>query len=148
MICTHRDDVRHGRHALRQRAGLVEDDRRQLVRLLEVLTALDEEAVLRPFPCAHHDRRGGRDAERTRTGDDQDRDEEDERLGDGVVVDELPNEEGEARDQDDCGDEHGRHAVREPLDRCAGHLGVFDEFDDLIQGGVGPNAGRPDHQET
>ena len=118
------------------------------MRLLEVLAPFDQEAVLRPLPGAHHDRRRSRDAERARTGNDQDRDEEDERLRDRIVVDELPNEKGEARDQDDRRDEHGRHAVREPLDRGARHLGVLDELDDLIQRGVGSDAGRPDRQEA
>src|SRR5256885_6769558 len=58
------------------------------------------------------------------------------RLGDVLHLNELPDEEGKALDQDDRGDEHGLYTLRHPLDLCAGHLCVLDTMTELIQRGV------------
>ena len=102
--------------ALRQGPRLVEYHGRELVGLLEILTAFDQEAVLRALPRAHHDRRRRRDAERAGTRDDDDGDEEHEGMRDRFAERDGPQEEREGRDPDDGGDEHGRHAIRETLD--------------------------------
>ena len=73
------DDRRHGRLALGQRAGLVDDERVDLLHALERLGVLDQHAGLRAAPDADHDRHRRREAERAGTGDDQHRDGGDER---------------------------------------------------------------------
>src|SRR6266571_1941106 len=100
-----RHDVRDGGPSLREGARLVEDHRRQPVRLLEVLAPFDQQAVLRAFPRPDHDRRRSRDAERAWAGDYQDRDEEHEGAADRLAERKDPYQEDERRDPDDRGDE-------------------------------------------
>src|SRR5437867_6941143 len=143
-----RDDIGDGWVALRQGSRLVEYHGRELVGLLEILAALDQQAVLRALPRAHHDRRRRRDAERAGTRDDDDGDEEHEGMCDRFAERHGPQEERERGDSHDRGDEHGRHPVREALDGGPRRLGVLDELDDLAQGRVRPDARRSDPQQS
>ena len=59
------------RLALGQRAGLVDDDRRDLLQALERRGVLDQHAFQRAAADADHDRHRRRETERTRTRDDQ-----------------------------------------------------------------------------
>ena len=68
-----RDDRRHRRPALGQRAGLVDDERVDLLHALERLGVPDQHAGLRAAADADHDRHRRGEAERARTGDDEHR---------------------------------------------------------------------------
>ena len=72
---------RHGRLALGQRAGLVDDERVDLLHVLEGLGVLDQHAGLGAASDADHDRHRRRKPERARTGDDQHGDRRDEAVG-------------------------------------------------------------------
>ena len=67
-------DVGHLGLAVRERAGLVEDDRRDLVGGLERVAGLDEDAVLGALAGADHDRGRRGETERARARDDDDGD--------------------------------------------------------------------------
>ena len=75
------EDRGHRRLALGQGAGLVDDERVDLLEPLQRLGVLDEEAEARALADADHDRHRRREAEGTGTGDDQDRDGGDEGVG-------------------------------------------------------------------
>jgi len=74
--------VGHGRPAVRDGAGLVEDDGRHFVRVLQRLRPLDEDAVDGADARAHHDGGGRGQTQAARAGDGQD--------GEGHSEGELP----------------------------------------------------------
>ena len=84
--CRTRSDVRHRRLALRDRAGLVQHDRLQLLGPLQRLGAAEQDAVLRALARAHHDRGRRRQAQRARAGDDQHRHHVDHGRGEAGVA--------------------------------------------------------------
>src|SRR2546425_10407436 len=143
----HRHHIRHGWTTFRERPRLIEHGGRQLVGFLEILSALDQEAVLGALSRADHDRRRRRDAERAGTCDDQDRDEEHEGVRDRLAERDGPEEERENADSNHRWNEHGRHAIREALNRRAGSLGILHELDDLVQGRVRSDARRTEPQQ-
>ena len=132
--------------ALRDRAGLVEDDRPDPARLLEHLGPLDEDPELRAAARPDHESRRGRETERARAGDDENRDRGGERVGGGRTGDQPAGERGE-RDRDHDGDEHRRDAVGEALNGRLSRLCVLDEARDLRQRGVRTDLRRP-HDEA
>ncbi len=76
-----RHDRGHRRLALGQGAGLVDDERVDLLHVLERFGVLDEHAGLRAAADADHDRHRRGEAERAGTGDDEHRDRGDEAVG-------------------------------------------------------------------
>ena len=145
-------DGRHsgdGRRAVRQRAGLVEDDRVDPTCGLERLAAPDQHACLRAPPRADHDRRRRREAHRAWAGDDQDRGEGREREGQlRLGADQEPGHEREG-----CRDQHERHedlahAVGEALDRRLAALGLADQLDDPSERRVPADTRRAQHERA
>mmetsp|Transcript_17088 Transcript_17088/g.58913 ORF Transcript_17088/g.58913 Transcript_17088/m.58913 type:complete len:338 (+) Transcript_17088:1311-2324(+) len=138
------EDV-HGRHVRlppRERARLVEDDGRHLVRDLQGPPALDEDAVARAEARAHHDRRRRRQPQGAGARDDQhgDAEEEGEEEAPLVVVpvpghrlrrrERKPESKGRDGDGDDARDEVPRDVVRERLDLRLRPLRLLHELDD------------------
>jgi len=60
-----------GRLALRHRSRLIEDDRVEIMRLLQRLAAFDKDAGLGPLPRPDHDGRWGGQAHRAGAGNDE-----------------------------------------------------------------------------
>ena len=90
--------------------GLVEHDGVDLVGGLERLAAADEDAGLRAAPGPDHDRGRRGEAHRARAGDDEDRDERDQGVGQPRLGTERhPDEERRGRDDED---ESGRRPRR------------------------------------
>jgi hypothetical protein len=115
-------------------------------RRVEDLRTLDEDAELRGATGSDEQRGRRRQAERAGARDDED--------GDGGGERELrsrpceqPAEQGQQREPDDDGDEHGGDPVGEALDRGLAGLGVEDEPGHLGELGVRPHTGRS-HDET
>ena len=127
-----RQCIDHDRTADRQRAGLVEGDDGDPVRDLERLGVLDEHAVTGRDAGARHDRGRGREAERARAGDHQDRDRRDHR-GLDAAAGEQPAGQGGGGDHKHDRYEYRRDTVHDPLDRRLRRLGVFDHPDDPSQ---------------
>ena len=91
-----RHDRDHLRLALGQRAGLVDDQRVDLLHALQRLGVLDQHAGLRAAADADHDRHRRGEAERAGAGDDQHRDGGDQRVGEARLRPEhRPGGEGE-----------------------------------------------------
>ena len=136
------DHLGEGRLTAGDGAGLVEHDGVDLVCGLERLRRADQDAVLGAFARRHHDREGGGETERARTGDDQHCNRGDQCQRErGRGPDDEPGHERRDRDE-----HHGRHEVRrdlvgEALDRCLRSLRLLDEADDLGEHGVGPDLG-------
>ena len=170
LVALEQHDVGHFRLAVRERAGLVEDDRRDLVRGLERVAALDEDAVLGALAGADHDRRRRGQAERARARDDDDRDAGEQR-GDPPAVrggghgDRLEDREhvrgigvapkigGPRKPQNRNVSSaapmtNGTNtALMRSAKRWTGRLGalrVLDEPDDLGESGVGADLRRPE----
>ena len=124
-------DGRQPGAALRQRAGLVDDERVHLLEDLERLGVLDEDARRRAPAHAHHDRHRRREPERARARDDQDGHQREQRVGQpGLGPDRAPDERAQHGDPHDRRDEVGGHPVREALDGRAAPLGLGDLADD------------------
>ena len=118
-------DGREPRAALRQRAGLVDDERVHLLEDLERLGVLDEDARRRAAAHAHHDGHRRREPERARARDDQDGHRGEQRVGEpGLGPDRAPDERAQHGHRHDRRDEVGGHPVRQALDRRAAPLGV------------------------
>ena len=66
---------------LRQRAGLVDDERVDLFETLQSLRVLDQHPGLSTTPRRRHDRHGGREAQGAGARDDEDRDRRQQRIG-------------------------------------------------------------------
>ena len=139
------NDVRHARLALGQRAGLVEDDRPDLVEPLERLGVAEQDAVLGALARPDHDRGRRGQPQGARAGDDQDRRSADEGQVEGRRrPEEEPDDEGEARDR-----QHDRHEdARRPRPPAAGS-GARDPWASWTsrtiwaRSGVGPDPCRP-----
>ena len=131
--------------ALGHRSGLVEDDRADPARLLEHLRPLDEDAELRCAACPHHQRCGRGEPERAGASDDEHRDGCGERFAGISGEDEPAGERGQS-DADHDRHEHGRHAVREALDRRFARLSLGDETRDLRQRRLLADSHRPDDE--
>ena len=133
--------------ALGQRAGLVDDERVDLLHVLQRLGVLDQHAGLGAAPDADHDRHRRGEPERTGAGDDQHRDGGDEAVGEARLrPPDRPGGEGEHRDADHGRHELARDLVGQALDRRAAALRLGDELDDLRQHGVAPDLLRLDDE--
>jgi hypothetical protein len=121
----------------RQRSGLVDDERIDLLQSLERLGALDEHAGLGAATDADHDRHRRRQPERAGAGDDQHGDgrHQSEREP-GLRPVDAPGDKCRERDRDHRGHEPARHLVRQALDRRARPLRRRDHLHDLGQHGV------------
>ena len=94
-----RHDRGHSRLALGQRAGLVDDQRVDLLHALQRLGVLDQHARLGAAPDADHDRHRRGEPERARAGDDQHRDGRDQAVGEARLGSpDRPGGEGQQRD--------------------------------------------------
>ena len=90
------DDGRDGRPPFGQRAGLVDDERVDLLHALQRLGVLDQHAGLRAAADADHDRHRRREAERARAGDDEHGDGRDQAVGEARLrAPDAPGGEGE-----------------------------------------------------
>ena len=139
-----RHDGRDGRLALGQRAGLVDDERVDLLHVLQRLGVLDQHAGLGAAPDADHDRHRRGETERARAGDDQHGDRGDEPVGEARLGSpDRPGDEGQHRHADHGRHELARDLVGQALDRRAAALGLRHELDDLRQHGVAPDLLRP-----
>ena len=130
------------RLALGQRAGLVDDQRVDLLQPLERLGVLDQHARLRAAPDADHDRHRRRQPQRAGTGDDQHRHRGDQRVGDARLgAERRPGDEGERRrrrspaartspppDRPGAGSARGCAAPRRPSRRSAPARVAADAF--------------------
>ena len=135
------------RLALRQRAGLVDDERVDLLEDLERLGVLDEDARRRAAARAHHDRHRRREAERARARDDQHRHRLDQRVGEPRLGPQRsPRDGAHERGRHDGRHEVGGHAVGQALDRGAAPLGLADQLDDLREQRVPADALGPHHE--
>ena len=144
-----RDDRRHRRLALGQRAGLVDDERVDLLHALQRLGVLDQHAGLGAAPDADHDRHRRGEPERAGTGDDQHGDRGDEAVGEPRLgPPDRPGGEGEQRDRDHRRHELAGDLVGQPLDRRAAALRLGDQLHDLRQHGVAPDLARLDDERA
>ncbi|OPY15211.1 MAG: hypothetical protein A4E69_00742 [Syntrophus sp. PtaB.Bin138] len=125
-------DIRHLRLSPGQGACLVEDHGGQPISLFQAFSSLDQDAVLRPQPRAHHDRRGCGQTQRAGTGDDQDGNKIQEGAAEDRFRDEKePHDKSQQRYRNDNGNENGRHTIGKPLDRGLGTLSFFHQPDNL-----------------
>jgi hypothetical protein len=120
--------------ALRERPGLVDNQRVDPFHPLQRLGIADQHARLRAAADAHHDRHRRREPQGARAGDDQHRHRRHQAEGEtrlGAV--ERPGREGEQCNADDRRHEPGGHLIGEPLDRRARALRGRDHLHDLGQ---------------
>ncbi len=129
-----RHDGGDGGTALGERAGLVDDERVDLLKPLQRRGIADQHAGRRAPADADHDRHGRGEAEGAGAGDDQHRDRCDKGKGElRRRAEDRPGGEGADRDR-----QHDRHEpagdlIGEALDRRPRPLGGGDELDDLRQ---------------
>ena len=117
------------RLAFGERAGLVHDERVHLREDFERLGVLDEHAGGRAAAHADHDRHRRGQAERAGTGDDEDRDGVDERMGQARLrAEQRPDDRRKGRDGHDRGHEPRGDGVGQPLDRARGCAGPRRPF--------------------
>ena len=112
----HRDEIRHLRLSVGDRAGLIKDDGRQLVCRLKRHATFDENAVFRALACPCHDSGGRGKAKRAGAGDHQNRHKNRQCKGDAFACDQ-PSDRRHNRDNG-----HGRHKpagnhIRQPGNR-------------------------------
>ena len=139
-----RDDARL---ALGQRAGLVDDQRVDLLQPLQRFGVLDQHARLRAAADADHDRHRRRQPEGARAGDDQHRHRGHKSVGEARLgAERRPGGEGENGDGDDQRHEPARHLIGEPLDRRPAALRLGHHLDDLRQHGVAADAIGAHHE--
>ena len=120
--------------AFGQRAGLVDDQRVDLLEPLERLRVLDEHARSRAPPDADHDRHRRREAERARAGDDQHRHRRDEAIGHARLgPPDRPGDEGGDGCRNDQGHEPAGDLIGEALDGRAAALSLRNHLHDLRQ---------------
>ncbi len=142
-----RDHTAQRGPAAGERARLVEDDRVDLSRHLQSLTAADQDARFGSLARPDHDCRRRCQAHGARARDHDDRDERHQGVGQlGVRAEHEPEAEGEGADAEDHGHEDAADPIRQTLDRRLGALGPPDQVDDVGQCGVAPDPRRP-HQE-
>ena len=110
--------TRHERRlALGQRAGLVDDERVDLLAVASSASAfLNSTPAVAPRPVADHDRHRRREAERARAGDDQHRDRVDERVREPRL---RARRAPRRRRSTTAIDDHGRHEPRRRRGRRA-----------------------------
>ena len=133
-------DVGDARLALREGAGLVENDGLELVGGFQSRTASEQDAQLGALAGADPNRRRGGESQRARAGDNQHGHEVEERKGNRRGR--APQEPGRKRQQGNAkhrGHEDGGHFVGQPLDGRLGALRLFDQPDDLRQHRVASN---------
>ena len=107
---------------------------------LQGFSVLDEDAVFRPFAHPHHQRGRRRQAEGTGAGDDKDGDEAGQGQG-RRMADREPERVSQDRNHQHGGDEEGRNAVGQLLDRGARALRLPDQGGDAGQSRLRPDAG-------
>ena len=126
------DDRRHRRLAFGQRAGLVDDQRVDLLHALQRLGILDQHADFGAAADADHDRHRRGEPERAGAGDDQHADGGDQAIGEARLRPEhRPGGEGDERNRDHSRHEPARDLVGEALDRRARALRLRDHLHDL-----------------
>ena len=135
-----RDDLGHRGLAPRQRPGLVEDDRRHPVGVLERLAAADEDPGLGAPPGPDHDRGRRGEAHRAGAGDDDHGDEGGERQRHlRLRAEQIPEDEGGVATPRTTG-------TKMPLIRSASRwIGAFEPWarlDHLARSGRGPCRAR------
>ena len=128
-------EVRHGRVAGGDGAGLVERDDLDAAGLLEGGGRLEEDAVFRAHAAADHDRHRGGEAERARAADDEHGDAARERVAHGAA-EQQPDDERHERDAHDRRHEHAGHLVGDLRDRRLRGRRVADHLNDLREGRV------------
>ena len=136
------DDAGQRRLALRERAGLVEDDDVELARPLEGEAVLHEQAVARAERGADGDDQRDGQAQRVRAGDD----EHGGRAHEGLrrLTDDEPDEEGDGTGREGDVEEGRRGPVGERLGARARGLRLRDQAHDarerrLVTGGGDPH---------
>ena len=132
-----RNDGHHLRLALRERSGLVDDERVDLFHPLQRLGVLDQHPDLGAAPHTDHDRHRRRQTECAGTGDDQNRNASDQSEGEtrlGPV--DAPGRESHERDDDHRRHEPARHLVGQPLDRRPRTLGCGHHLHNACEHGV------------
>ena len=133
------------RLAFGQRAGLVDDQRVDLLHAFERLGVLDQHAGLRATSDADHDRHRRGQTERARAGDDQTRDRGDQCIAEPRL---WPEQSAQATKRQrratamTAGTNQPRHLVGETLDRRARALRLRDHLHDLRQQRIAADLGR------
>ena len=129
------DDANDDGRALRDGAGLVENDGVDGLQGFERFGRFEQDAHLGAFTGAHHDGDGRGKAQRAWTADDDDGDGRGERLV-GVAGYDEPGDERDEGDDEYGGNENAGDAVGDAGDGRLGGVGVLDEFDDLRESGA------------
>ena len=137
---------RHLRMAFGERAGLVEDDHRDLPRPLERRRIAQQYAPARADARADDDRRGRRQAEGAGAGDHQDRDRRNE-GGLPIAAPGPPADEGQDGEPQHHRHEDGADPIHQLLDGRLARLGVLDQGDDPRQHPLMHRRARPDPQQ-
>src|SRR5690606_31596425 len=163
----HRDDVGDRGFALREGAGLVENDDLHVLQGLNGFSGADQDAVFGAHAATHHQGRRGGETERARAGDhehgDNRHDGQRQHTKIGVdpweesaclrerthdVRERQPGHERGERDGHHDGHENSRNAVGEGLYGYFGALRFFDQPDDLREEGVFADAAGFDLQQA
>ena len=135
-----RADGGHARLAFGQRAGLVDDQRVDLLEPLQRLGVLDQHAGLRAAPDADHDRHGRGQPQGAGAGDDQHRHGGDQAEGEARLgTERRPGDEGERGDRDDGRHEPARHRSARRWIGARASLRLGHHLDDLRQHRLAPD---------
>ena len=130
------EDVGDHRPALGEGAGLVQHHGVDGVQSLQSLGGFDQDAVLRPLACPHHDGYGGGQAQGAGAGDDQDCHPGGEGPGDVIAAGHEPDQGGDGGDGHDHWDKDSGHFVGQLGDGGLGGGSLLHQTDHLGQGGV------------
>ena len=146
LVPRHRGQLRL---AERQRARLVDDERIDVAQHFDRLRVSEQHAHRRALASGHHDGHWRRQAEGTRTRDDEDRDGIDERVRHSWRrPDQAPHDKRRERHQDHGRHEIAGHDVREFLNRRAAPLRLGDHGDDAREECLGADLLGAHHQGT